>query len=96
MGLCRYSVSRSRAIAYFHDSLRPGPDHVDNRTVVVNLLENGPYGLQFDETPAAELILHLLQFVVERELLVAVIVGETPSELQRRCKALKQRRQLLD
>src|SRR5260370_360090 len=90
------SACRSRARRHFHDPLRPRPYHVDDGAVIMNLLQNRPYCLQFDEIAPPGLIFHTLQLVVEGELLVAMIVGEAPAELERRADALKQRGQLLD
>ena len=47
----------------------------------MNLLQNRPYGLQFDEIASPGLIFHALQLVVQGELLIAVVVVEAPAEL---------------
>src|SRR5208283_1070079 len=90
------SASWSRSRAHFHESLCPRPHHVEHRTVVVNFLQKRLYGLQFQEVTTLGLVFHVFQLVVEGKLLVAMVVGKTASELQRRAHALKQSRQLLD
>src|SRR5260370_15962540 len=52
---------RSRAVAHLHDPLRPRPYHVDDGAIVVNLLQNPLYSLQFDEIPLPGLAFHALQ-----------------------------------
>ena len=81
---------------HVHDPLRSDPCNVHDGTVIMNLLQHGPYGLQFDEFAKPSLILHPLQLVVEGEFLVAAIMGQTASELERGGNALEQSRQLLD
>jgi hypothetical protein len=62
----------------------------------MNLLQDGPYGLQFDELAKPGLIFHPLQLVIEGKFLIAAAMGETASELERGRNALEQSCQLLD
>ena len=59
--------------SHLYDPAGPGADHVHDRTVVVNLLQDGLYSLQFDKISAPGLIFHALQLVIQSQLLVAVI-----------------------
>src|SRR6476660_8402797 len=70
-----WSISGSWVRAHFHDAEGSGSDHIDHRAVIVNLLQDGLYGLQFSQISTAGLILHALQLVIESQLLVAVKVS---------------------
>src|ERR1700676_7594 len=85
-----------RARTHFHDSLRPRPDYVHHRIIVVDLLQNRLCGLQFDEFASAGLIFPSPSLLVESKFLITVIVSEMAAKLERRRNALKQRGQLLD
>lgn len=83
-------------VPHVYDPLRSDPCDVHDGAVIMDLLQDGPYGLQFDELAKPRLIFHPLQLVVDGEFLVAAIMGQTASELERGRNALEQSRQLLD
>ena len=62
----------------------------------MDLQQNGLYSRNFDKISAPGLIFHLLQLVIQSQLLVSVIMGEAAAEFQRGSDTLKQRSQLLN
>ena len=85
-------------VAHVHDPLCSGPYDVHDGVVIVNLLQDWLYGLQFYEVAAPGFIFHALQLIVEngKEFLVTVVVNQAPAELQRCRDALEQHGELLD
>src|ERR1700758_294025 len=54
-----WSASGGCACGHIHNSLRPRSHYVECGTVVINLLQDRLYRLQFDELPAPSLFFHL-------------------------------------
>src|SRR5579859_6298814 len=73
-----------------------GAHHVDDGGVVVNLLQDGLYSLEFREIAATGLVFHTLQFIIQREFLVMMIESQAAAILQRCADCLKQGGQLLN
>ena len=75
--------------SHIDESESPGPVDLQHCFIVGNLLQNGLYGLQFNDFSAFGLDFHLRKFIIEGQLLKTMEIGEAASELQRGTEALK-------
>jgi hypothetical protein len=75
--------------------LRAGAAHIHDRGITDDLLQEGRNRGQLNQGTGARNRFHALQFFVERQFLVAMIVVQTASKLEGGRKVLKKAGQLL-
>src|SRR5436309_14673662 len=65
----RISIAGVGGRIHVHNPEGAGADHVQYAGIVINLLQEGLYGLQFCKFAVSSLIFHMPEFVIKLELL---------------------------
>src|SRR5678816_644055 len=77
-------------VGLLNHSQCPGPDGVDHGDVARDGLQDGHHRRHLFQTMAVGCFFHALQLLIERQLLVAMEILESPPELQREGEALEE------